>query len=473
MHATKKKNIKTGSNLELYRRALTVFIGTYWPHLLVFAMVILSVFLRFYGLRDNLHFNIDETHHLETITNIYKNNVFVLKGPSASGGTDLYHGAYYYYLYLLPTWLSDGNPIALGIFTLLLNTLSLPILFMATKKSFNTQIALWTTLFAATSSTIIYYSRWAWNPNLVPFFFILAFFALAYFETKRPWWLALFAFSLSSISQLHIGAIYYMPIFFLMIPLFWRISKNIKVWAGSILALIIPWIPTIIYEAGHGWSLPRSFLTAVGMTQSPSVTPLMHITNGWKFFSQLYSAIIHLPQIILVISLLALLGYLIFNVKWRNKQKRLIPTFITVSLVLSFCSCAYYNGTLFVHYAEEFFIIMPLITALLITTLMKQKIFYLGALSIAIAYTIANWFYLKNDIINGEHMYAAQHQICQIIKSENLNDVEITINGQKNPEYIKYTCDKFYSINFADKIKIGVDTDFKGKFSYQISNNQL
>lgn len=466
MQATKKK-IKSSDASKLFWQALTTFLGTYWPHLLVFGMVLVSAFLRFYGLRENLHFNIDEAKHIETITKIYKNGVFVLKGPPASG-PDLYHGAYYYYLYLLPTWLSNANPLALGIFTLLLNTLSLPILFVGIKKSFNIQIALWTTLFAATSSTIIYYSRWAWNPNLVPFFFILAFFALTRFETKKPWWLVLFAFSLSSISQLHIGAIYYVPIFFLMIPLFWRVTKNIKVWCGSTLALIIPWLPTIIYEASHGWSLPRSFLTAVGMTQSPSVTPLIHITNGWNFFSQLYSATIHLPQIILVISLLALLGHLIFNVKWHNKQKRLIPVFITVSLIFSFCSCAYYNGTLFTHYAEEFFIIMPLITALLITTLMKQKIFYFGSLTIAVAFTIANWFYLKKDIIAGEHMYGATHEICQTIQSKKLNNVSIVLDGQNNPEHTKYICQKYYSISFGSDNEIVASTDKDGGIIYSI-----
>ncbi len=475
----KKKNIKKklakkqkrtiGLTKTSYSR-IASFFNAYWPYLILLAIIATSVFLKFYALNDNLHFNVDEANHIKTIVDIYSEKIFLLKGPSASGDTGLYHGAYYYYLYLLPTLLSKGSPLALGIFTLLINTLSLPLLFIALKKQFSLQLAFCATLIMATSSTIIYYSRWAWNPNLIPFFFVLALFSLGQINPKRPWWLVIFALALSSISQLHIGAAFYIVIFILMLPLFFRITKDIKIYLASILALALPWITTIIYESQNGWSLFGNLFKKISQEEIADTSFVGRVTRGWEFLVQTFSATVHLPQIILVLSLLAFLGLLVFQTKWRDKERCLLPIFIAASLVFSFSSCAYYNGSLFTHYAEEFFVILPIVTALLIESFAKEKILSFGAIAILATFTINNYLALQKDIVGGSSSFATQHKICRSIKNEGLDMVTIKINGKTDPEYIKYICRKYYSINFADKIHIDVDIDSVKGFSYRVVN---
>jgi hypothetical protein len=64
-------------------------------------LLLLGTYARFYGLRSHLHFDIDEADHTQIIYNIFHDRHIVLKGPPTSDDSNLYHGAYYYYLYLL------------------------------------------------------------------------------------------------------------------------------------------------------------------------------------------------------------------------------------------------------------------------------------------------------------------------------------------------------------------------------------
>jgi hypothetical protein len=462
-----KANIKLAKN-DCSR--IANFFNLYWPYLILLMIIATSVTLKLYYLKDNLHFNIDEANQIKTIVSIYSEKIFPLKGPSASGDTGLYHGAYYYYLYFLPTLLSKGSPLTLGIFTLLLNTLSLPLLFFTLKKTFSLQLALYATLIMATSSTIIYYSRWAWNPNLIPFFFILALFSLGQINSKKPWWLIIFAFAISSISQLHIGASFYIIIFILMLPLFFRVTKDIKIYLASVLALLLPWIPTIIYESQNGWSLFGNLFKKISQEEIIDTSFAGHATKGWEFLAQTFTATIYLPQIILILSLLAFLGLLVFQTKWRDREKCLLPIFIAISLIFSFSSCSYYNGSLFTHYAEEFFVILPIISALLIENFAREKVLSFGAVAILVTFAINNYLALQNDIIVGNPSFAIQNRICRNLKDRGLDQVTIKINGQTDPEYIKYICQKYYSINFANEVHVEVDTNSTKGFSYKVIN---
>jgi len=466
---TKQKNQKKrGKKAENRPKPFSVFCNKYWPYFAVGLITAISGVLRFYGLRDHLHFDLDEATHIRTIVDIYEKKTMVLRGPSASAGTDLYHGAYYYYIYLIPTLFAKGNPMGPAIFTAILSLMSVPILFGALTKRYSMSLALIATSLYALSSSAIAYSRWAWNPNLIPFFFILAIFSLERLTRGKQWWLIGFAFSLSSISQLHIGAAFYIIIFFLMVPLLLGFTRKIWIWLFSFVGLVLPWLTTIIFEAKNHFSIITNFSNM--LSKSGSQIPFWaHISRAWNYYVDMFGTILHLPPIIFVVSLLCLLGSVVFKIQWRSRESRLLPIFIALSLIFSFCSSAWYSGLFFTHYAEELFVIMPIITALFLKIFFEKKeLTFAGIVVLAIC-LFNNWNAYKKEVVYGKMSYGTQKKICKIIKDKDLSNVEIWINGKANPAYIRYTCEKVYAVRFGNANNFTVETDFNQRFSYAIS----
>lgn len=124
---------------------------------------LVSLVVRWYNIPHNLFFGFEQGRDASIIQNIYQKHEFKLVGPQ----TDLpgiFHGAYYYYLLLIPSILSHGNPLVLS-FTLIFISCFLPVIFYFFGKSvFESEYwAAVCAIFAAMSYEYIIYSRWLSN----------------------------------------------------------------------------------------------------------------------------------------------------------------------------------------------------------------------------------------------------------------------------------------------------------------------
>lgn len=438
----------------------------WWPYLAIAIIVILCAYLKFWGLRDRLHFDMDETVHLQTIIGIYKTKQFVAQGPSASIGSSLYHGASYYYLYLFPTFISKGNPLSLAVFTIILSAVSVPLLYFALIKQFSRSFALTATVLYGFSALVISYSRWAWNPNSIPFFFVLALYSLTQLSQKRSWWLVVFAFSLSSISQLHIGAAFFTLIFLLMIPFLLPTIKRARIWAISAAALTLPWLPTIINEFKNNFALLGALQNVHNLGAREDL--IARTAQSWNYFLQMYGDITRLPKFLLLVSLLCTMGALVFRVGWRDKFSRPLPVFIILSMVFSFLACVEFDGLFFTHFGEQLFVLWPIATAFFVAILLENKESFAAGAVILLIFLSNNWESYREKTVFGETMYKTEKQICAYAKDQNLNNLEIIINGKSNPAYIKYICANFYNLSFGDKNRLTVSTDFRQKTDLKV-----
>lgn len=124
--------------------------------------------------------------------------------------------ALYAYLLIPFVALRGVGPVAVRLPMLLSGILSLILIFIAGKKLLGTKFALLAMFFMAISPWHIVNTRWAVESNIMPFFFLAGFTALALSTTKNWWFLPAFLFfglSLYAYGTAYVGV----PVFLVLI----------------------------------------------------------------------------------------------------------------------------------------------------------------------------------------------------------------------------------------------------------------
>lgn len=133
--------------------------------------------------------------------------------------------ALYAYLLIPFVALKGINAFAVRLPLMLAGILAMPLMYIAGKRLLGEQFALLAMFFIAISPWHIVNSRWAVESNIMPFFFLAGFTALALADTKN-WWLlvsfAVFAVSLYSYGTTYVGV----PLFLLLtVPTLLKIKR--------------------------------------------------------------------------------------------------------------------------------------------------------------------------------------------------------------------------------------------------------
>ena len=200
-------------------------------------LVILSIiffifiFLRLYQFHEYVMFLSDQGRDALIIRKILTFENWPLIGAPSSIG-QVYLGPFYYYLIspflLFLNW--DPSGLAFGVFLYaLIGTI---FLFKFVSRYHDEASALILVTLISTSSVLIHFSRFSWNPNLLPYF---GFFSIYYFYNwlKKPSLKNGFIFGVSVglTIQLHYLALFYSHLLHFIIPTYLLnslISKGLK-----------------------------------------------------------------------------------------------------------------------------------------------------------------------------------------------------------------------------------------------------
>lgn len=197
------------SNIAMKIQKRTLIAGV----LIVVALA--AVFVRTYKFQDWLYFKMDQSRDALLIANAVKNGPEYLPLLGArAGATTLAHGylrlgpAFYYFQYLSGKIFNSTEPYVFAYPDLFFSLLVLPLMYFFLKEYFSKRNAILIVIMYAFSFIVIQYSRFSWNPNALPFFMILAFFALLKFlnadiEKAKIKWAVIYALGASITSQLH------------------------------------------------------------------------------------------------------------------------------------------------------------------------------------------------------------------------------------------------------------------------------
>ena len=237
-------------------------------------IIVAAFIVRSYNFEDWLFFKMDQARDAILISKAFENgpSELPLLGPKA-GGTFLRVGPAFYYFQYLSTKISNStNPTVFAYPDLFFSILTIPLLFFFLRKFFSINWSLALTFIFSFSFLATEYSRFAWNPNSVPFFNLLFFYSLLEIfdknkERRNFLWTVVAGLSFAVSTQLHFVSFISLPLITLCFILirFKHIKKSIN-WKVVLLffgAVIFLYIPMILSELITKWDSVHQFLASI------------------------------------------------------------------------------------------------------------------------------------------------------------------------------------------------------------------
>lgn len=173
----------------------------------VLVITLVGAFLRLYHFEGFVGFLGDQGRDAIVMKRISTFEHFPGIGASSSVG-NVFLGPLFYYYGAVWLKLFGLRPIGAAYGVVFAWLVSLPLMFVMLKRFFHVRVALLTTFFMATSYSMVWLSRFAWNPNLMPVTSLFC--VLAFWEARRSrnvLWYGLAGMMLSASMQMHYVAL--------------------------------------------------------------------------------------------------------------------------------------------------------------------------------------------------------------------------------------------------------------------------
>ncbi|EKD46420.1 MAG: hypothetical protein ACD_67C00242G0001 [uncultured bacterium] len=223
----------------------------------VVLMLAIGVFLRAYNFADWQHFELDQSRDAKVIDLAVENGAgdLPLLGPKAAGSF-LRLGPIFYYFGFVSAKIFGNTPQGIAVISLIFSCLTLPLFYLFARRFFTQKISLMLLAVFSSSFFLVMYSRFAWNPNTLPFFILAGVYGLLRAtdlqEKRRGWWLVLASFMFAIASQLHFVAFLGLPIIASAYLIVKRPRINWKYWLASLFCIIFLYVPPIINDIKTG-----------------------------------------------------------------------------------------------------------------------------------------------------------------------------------------------------------------------------
>ncbi len=234
-----------------------------WKFFLFLAVFTSSIFLRLFHFSDWLYFKRDEARDAFVILRAYLHGPgwLPLLGPNATGASFFSGPIYYYFQYLAALLFRGPRPEVLAYPDLFFSLLTPALLYFFLKKYFSRDWSLALAALFAVNFFAIEYSRFAWNPNALPFFNLLFFLALINIfdaKAKHPLaWSAAGGAAFAIATQLHVISQAALPVITIAFLVYKRRDLkrclNWKKIAVFVSVVVLLYVPIIVNEiAKHG-----------------------------------------------------------------------------------------------------------------------------------------------------------------------------------------------------------------------------
>ncbi|MDD5074043.1 MAG: glycosyltransferase family 39 protein [Candidatus Shapirobacteria bacterium] len=405
--------------MKLHSRAIPLFL------LLIFA---LGFTLRAYRLYDYSEFSYDPARDTEIIRQIVQEGKLTLLGPPTSVSVPdvpygtTYFGPVFYYLLapFLPLFSYDPYGPVLAI--AFLGAVGILLVFAIVKKLTNHSLsALLASLTLAVSEGAIFYSRWIWNPNLMPLFILLLLFFLVGFQEKKNRLLLFFSGGcLGIIIQLHFIAyfLFFLPVWVLLLDYF--SSRNKKGFFANLLFLFLGFLlailPMILFEVRHDFLNTRSIVYNLTLENHPNGDNLgFSVGNIGLVAKTLFTKFLGLNNFWLI--LLTVLVLTVFSFAFfKNKKYSLISLYFFVGI---FGSAIFnHRGGLDARYVIPVFPVLFILFGLIFHWLFFSKRpagLFLG-LMLLVVFIVPSLFSVKKSLgFPARHSLKFFRDISQII----------------------------------------------------------
>lgn len=235
---------------------------------LLLGIMLLGFFLRAYNFGPWLHFELDQARDARIVDDGLRGDFFDLPllGPKA-GGTTLRLPPAFYYLEYLSAEIFGGSPAGMATLGMFLSVAAIGIFFLLVRRYFSASLTLGLTLLFAVSEFFVMYGRFAWNPNLIPFFILIGFYALLrsvdHEESHKGRFFLLAVGSLALAMQFHFLAFVSLPVIAGIFLLLRRPKFSWQIWVGATFLAVFLYLPMFLNESQTSFANTQAFIEAV------------------------------------------------------------------------------------------------------------------------------------------------------------------------------------------------------------------
>jgi 4-amino-4-deoxy-L-arabinose transferase-like glycosyltransferase len=392
--------------------------------LLVFLIFLVGAFLRFYRLEEFATFLADQGRDAIIVKRIVTLEHLPAIGPSTSIG-QVFLGPFYYYF--IAPWLLifHFNPVGLAVGVGFFSSLFILVNYFMVKELFNKKIALISSFLIVFSSTQIEFSRFSWNPNLLPLFTLLTlYFLIKALKTNRTSFYFLTGAFLSFCFQLHYLALFLIPpvLISLMVQIIELKGKRERIVFNSFMILfsfLFFSLPLLIFDLRHEFINAKNFLNLFKSSAEIVGNRLENLISTFSYLNQyvFYTSFNNLFTLVLLMVLFVSFLFLI-------KKKQNIRT-VWLFLILMLGGISLYSGPKHPHYLgilyPAYFIILAYLLFPLCSNLLGKILLGVFFLGFIILNSNGYYFFFKKGQNQMFHAQKVATLLDKIITVEKFN----------------------------------------------------
>lgn len=313
-------------------------------------ILLIGTFSRFYKINSYMTFLGDEGRDAIIVRNLLVHADPILIGPGTSVGS-MYLGPLYYYFMAPFLFLSNFSPVGPAIGVALLGILTIYLVYIIGREWFGQKAGLIAASLYAISPTVIIYSRSSWNPNIMPFFALLAIYSIwKVWKDRKYSWLFVTALSFAFVMQSHYLGLLLAPVLFL----FWLISKvPPKFTLVSIFIFTLLMSPLAIFDMRHGFLNSKALYKFLTVRQETvSIRPWTAIPKSYPIFEQINSSMLTSKETSGTIVTLLLISWVIFYLSSKKVKKENKPQFylLLIWIATGLIGFGVYKQHIYDHY---------------------------------------------------------------------------------------------------------------------------
>jgi GT2 family glycosyltransferase len=262
----------------------------------------------------------------------------------------LHQGAFWTYLLVPTLYVSSFNPVSGAYLSILFFVLSIFVIYKFGSEIFSKRVASIASLFYATSPLILLTARTPYHTAPIPFFTLVFFYTLYKWIKGNASFFPLAIFVLAILYNFEIATslLAIVLIILLAYGIFTKkewLKKTInkKIVLYSFLAFIIPMIPMLLYDSGHGFPqtikvvawIGYKILVVFGYPQINPETNPADIKTVLVFIANAYQKLIYpASSVVAIVLALVSFGFFFFSLFIQMKSKKYPIGFLLLAVIL-------------------------------------------------------------------------------------------------------------------------------------------
>ncbi|MFH1832973.1 MAG: glycosyltransferase family 39 protein [Candidatus Levyibacteriota bacterium] len=317
---------------------LVQFAKKYWFEISVFLILIFAIFLRFYNYENRWGLAYDQARDVIVAKEAIRQFKIPLIGPFSSAGQFVYGPQWFWVLMFLVS-VFPSSIITPWIILTLLYVAMVFLLIIIGKELGGKFFAVILGVLSAVSPAQISQSINLTSPSFVSILSVLSiYFLIKFLKDGKKLFYFLMSFCVGTAINIHfqaLGLLFLIPIAFIFG------KRSLKTLFSSVIGLMSPFIPLIIFDLSNKFFESRNLLDYYLYGQYRIYVPNRWLTYAGEYWPRAWSLIIGGEKIIGYLFMILVAFFILFLFKKRENKKFMA---VLLGFIFSFLTLRYYRG---------------------------------------------------------------------------------------------------------------------------------